>query len=380
MRIPSPGLSAAPATALLSMLLVCLVPLAAFGQPSEDGYLAGYVAAVLERQLNVSPRSLKVKDGVVTIDAADVPRADRPRIMTAITAVRGVTRVEIREGAQPSPSAPVATVPAATSAPATESPAVGFLPAGHLFQPLIADPRWPHFSAAYRYYINTPGPKNVSAVSFGETIALYRDNLGDKGQWGQWEAGVQAGVFSIFNLGSDSIDLVNTDFFAAAFVGYRYGDFSAIGRLFHQSSHLGDELLLSDSRPNRINLSYEGLDAKLSYDLPFGARVYGGGGYLIGVDPSDLGRGLAQAGLEWRSPWAFWHERLRPIAGADLQFKEENRWRPDVSLRAGVSFENVSILSRNLQVLAEYYRGRSFDGQFFIDPVEYVGIGVHFNF
>jgi hypothetical protein len=337
MRIPSPGLSAAPAAALLSMLLVCLVPLAAFGQPSEDGYLAGYVAAVLERQLNVSPRSLKVKDGVVTIDAADVPRADRPRIMTAITAVRGVTRVEIREGAQPSPSAPVATVPAATSAPATESPAVGFLPAGHLFQPLIADPRWPHFSAAYRYYINTPGPKNVSAVSFGETIALYRDNLGDKGQWGQWEAGVQAGVFSIFNLGSDSIDLVNTDFFAAAFVGYRYGDFSAIGRLFHQSSHLGDELLLSDSRPNRINLSYEGLDAKLSYDLPFGARVYGGGGYLIGVDPSDLGRGLAQAGLEWRSPWAFWHERLRPIAGADLQFKEENRWRPDVSLRGSRS-------------------------------------------
>jgi hypothetical protein len=51
-----------------------------------------------------------------------------------------------------------------------------------------------------------------------------------------------------------------------------------------------------------------------------------------------------------------------------------------MSLRAGISFENVSILSRNLQVLAEYYRGRSFDGQFFIDPVEYVGIGVHFNF
>jgi len=316
----------------------------------------------------------------VTIDAADVPRADRPKIMTAITAVRGVTRVEIREG-QPAPSAPaVTTVPAATSAPATESPAVGFLPAGHLFQPLIADPRWPHFSAAYRYYIETPGPKNVAAVSFGETISLYRDNLGDKGQWGQWEAGVQAGVFSIFNLGSDSIDLINTDFFAAAFLGYRYGDFSAIGRLFHQSSHLGDELLLSDSRPNRINLSYEGLDAKLSYDLPFGGRVYGGGGYLIGVDPSDLGRGFAQAGLEWRSPWAFWHERLRPIAGADIQLKEENRWKPDLSLRAGISFENVSILGRNLQVLAEYYKGRSFDGQFFINPVEYVGIGVHFNF
>ena len=98
------------------------------------------------------------------------------------------------------------------------------------------------------------------------------------------------------------------------------------------------------------------------------------------MDPSDLGRGFAQAGLEWRSPWAFWHERLRPIAGADIQLKEENSWKPDLSLRAGIQFENVSILSRNLQVLAEYYRGRSFDGQFFTNPVEYVGIGVHFNF
>ena len=149
---------------------------------------------------------------------------------------------------------------------------------------------------------------------------------------------------------------------------------------FTRASHLGDELLLSDTRPNRINLSYEGLDARLSYDLPFGARAYGGGGYLIGVDPSNLGRGLAQAGAEWRSPWAFWHDRLQPIAGIDLQWKEENRWHTDLSIRAGISFESVSILGRNLQVLAEYYNGRSFDGQFFINAVEYVGIGVHFNF
>ena len=79
-----------------------------------------------------------------------------------------------------------------------------------------------------------------------------------------------------------------------------------------------------------------------------------GGGWLIGVDPSNLGRGLAQAGAEWRCPWAFWHGRLQPIAGIDLQWKEENRWHTDLSLRGGISFENVSILGRNLQVLAEY--------------------------
>jgi hypothetical protein len=191
---------------------------------------------------------------------------------------------------------------------------------------------------------------------------------------------VQGGVFSIFDLDSQSFDLINTDFFVAGFVGYRFRDFSALGRIFHQSSHLGDELLLRKTRPNRINLSYEGLDAKLSYDLPLGLRAYAGGGYLIDVDPANLGRGLAQAGAEFKSPWVLWQGRLRPIAGIDLQSREENNWHTDFSLRAGLQFENVSVLSRNMQILVEYFNGRSFEGQFFRESDEYLGIGAHFNF
>ena len=362
---------------LFALVLLCLAPGAALG--ADDAYTTGYVAAVLERQFNINPRSLKVKDGIVTIDAGDLPRADRPKIVTALSAVRGVTRVELLGPGQQAPTSPAVAVPAAPAA-AAESPAVGFLPTGHLFRALIADPRWPHFSASYRYYTSTPGSKNVAAVSFGETLPLYRDHIGEKGEWGQWETGVQGGVFSIFDLDSQSFDLINTDFFAAGFVGYRFGDFSALGRIFHQSSHLGDELLLRETRPNRVNLSYEGLDAKFSYGLPLGLRAYGGGGYLIDVDPSTLGRGLAQAGAEFKSPWALGQGRLRPIAGIDFQFREENNWHADLSLRAGVQFENVSVLNRNLQILVEYFKGRSFDGQFFTQPVEYLGIGAHFNF
>ena len=362
---------------LLALALLCLAPLTALG--ADDAYTTGYVAAVLERQFNINPRSLKVKDGIVTIDAGDLPRADRSKIVTALSAVQGVTRVELLEAGQQAPTGPTVAVRAAPAS-AAEGPAVGFLPTGHLFRALIADPRWPHFSASYRAYTSTPGSTNAAAVSFGETIPLYRDHIGEKGEGGQWETGVQGGVFSIFDLESQSLDLINTDFFVAAFVGYRLGDFSALGRIFHQSSHLGDEFLLRETRPNRVNLSYEGMDAKLSYDLPLGLRVYGGGGYLFDVDPSSLDRGLAQAGAEFKSPWALLRGRLRPVAGMDLQFREENNWHTDLSLRAGLQFENVSVLNRNLQILVEYYKGRSFEGQFFKEPVEYLGIGAHFNF
>ena len=99
----------------------------------------------------------------------------------------------------------------------------------------------------------------------------------------QWEAGLQAGVFSDFNLDASSSDLVNTDFIVSAYSSMRAGQFSAFGRLYHQSSHLGDEFLLRkiNTKFERVNLSYEGVDLKLSYELPYGVRVYGGGGGLI---------------------------------------------------------------------------------------------------
>ena len=378
MRRPGRGWRTSHAIAIAALSLLAASSSASYGAPPEDAYIAGYVSAILERQLSVNPRSLRVNDGVVTIDGVDVARADRPKLVETLMAVPGVKRVDVIEA--PAPSTAAASAAPATPDAAAGEAGIGFLPSGHLFRPLIADPRWPHFSGAYRYYITTRGARNVFAASFGETIPVYRDDLGDRARWGRWEVGLQAGVFSIFDLDSASFDLINTDFFVAGYLGYRQGDLSAIGRFFHQSSHLGDELLLRDTRPNRENLSYEGLDAKLSYDLPLGLRAYGGGGYLVGVDPDELGRGFTQGGGEWRSPWSFWQGRLRPIAGLDLQFREENDWRLDLSLRAGLQFESVSVLSRNLQLLFEYFNGHSFDGQFYRDSVEYVGVGLHFNF
>jgi hypothetical protein len=118
-------------------------------------------------------------------------------------------------------------------------------------------------------------------------LILYRGN----GPFaGQWETGLQAGVFSIFDLDSSSFDLVNADYFVAALGSYGIGGFSGMARIFHQSSHLGDEFLLRElSSLNRLNVSYEGVDLKLSYDLFDRAlRFYGGGGYLFDRDPSSL--------------------------------------------------------------------------------------------
>ncbi|HEY7652351.1 MAG TPA: DUF1207 domain-containing protein [Methylomirabilota bacterium] len=359
--------------ALWSASLWAAAPVAAAPAP-DDPYLAGYAGAILEREFKVSRRAVTVEDGVLTLDGAQLAGADRARILTILAAVPGVGRVEVREpagiAAAGSPALTGPTPLATTALP------IGFLPVGHLFQPLLADPRWPHFSAAYRYYLGHRDFDHVGAVSFGETIPLFRGNaFADS----QWEAGIQAGVFAMFEMDAPSKDLVNADYFASLFGTWRGGPLSALGRLFHQSSHLGDEFLLR-TRVDRVNLTYESVDLKLSYDLPWGLRLYGGGGYLFDQEPASLKPWSTQGGVEFRSPWALAAGRIRPVAALDLQSHEENKWNVDVSLRGGVQLESVRVLERNLQILLEYFHGNSPDGQFYRRRVEYVGVGAHFHF
>ncbi len=192
------------------------------------------------------------------------------------------------------------------------------------------------------------------------------------------EVGIQAGVFSIFDLGAESLDLVNADYFVAIPLSFKKDNFSALARVFHQSSHLGDEYLLRGQTQERINLSYEGFDTILSYNLPLGFRIYGGGGYLFDRDPTSLKPWITEAGLEFRSPHTWWNNSLRPVAAVDIQNREESNWNTDVSARAGVQLENPDFLSRKLQILIEYYNGRSPNGQFYIQNIESIGIGLHF--
>jgi len=335
--------------------------------PARDDYIAGYATAVIERELPNVGRDLTVKDGVITISAENLSAPEREKLLTALSAVPGVRRIDLGDSSDLAGAQPLARTTRTTD----EKLPAGFLPPSQLFKPLIADPRWPHFSMAYRNYIGDNELGNVGSANFGESIPLYRSN-GPFG--GQWETGLQAAVFSIFDLDSNSLDLINSDFFVGLFGSYRLGNFSIFSRLLHQSSHLGDQFQL---RAGTNNLSYEAFDLKLSYDFGKTLRLYGGGGILFDQDPKDLKPWSTQIGAEFRSPRSYFAGLVTPIAGLDLQNRQEANWRTDVSLRAGVEFASPQVLDRRLQLLIEYFNGRSPNGQFLGRTIQYVGLGLH---
>lgn len=362
------------ATVVSFVLALGIGAAARAAEADGDAFAAGYAGAVLEREFKTSARSLRVERGVLSVDAADLGAADRTRLTGALSRIPGITRIDIRESG-------TGQVVAVEDRPAPrlkvlEEYEAGVLPGGQLFRPLIADPRWPHFAVAHQYYLNDPDFGNVAAVSFGETFTLYRNRIGA----GWWETGIQAGVFAVFDLDAESKDLINADYLGAVVLGYRRDRFSALGRLFHQSSHLGDEFLLENRVRNRVNLSYESVDTRLSYELFDNAvRLYGGGGYLFDQDPRRLQPWSLQWGVEFRSPWPGPGAVVRPIAAVDVQNREENAWHSDLSARAGVQFEGL-VAGRNLQILLEYFRGHSPNGQFYKQKIDYLGVGAHFHF
>src|SRR6185436_2114147 len=109
---------------------------------------------------------------------------------------------------------------------------------------------------------------------------------------------LEGAVFAQFDLNTQSYDLINADYVLGLPMTYRYGAFSGRARVYHQSSHLGDEFVLR-SRIPRENFSFEAGEVILSYDVG-PARVYAGGEYLIHSIPDDLESWVLHGGLELR--------------------------------------------------------------------------------
>jgi hypothetical protein len=360
------------ATTGVLALLCLLLGIVSATTAADDSYIAGYAAAVLQHEFKAAKASLSVQGGVVTVDGESLGTVDRTKVATALESIPGVVRVEIREGPVRTDLREAQAIPKEPAEPESK-----FLPRGLLVAPFHADPRWPHFSMAARQVSFGQEPTNTGSANFGETFALYRNAAPLDGQW---EIAVQAGVFSVFNTSapSGSKDLVNADYTVGLLTSYRTGAFSGFLRLHHQSSHLGDEFILNNLPTiNRINLSFEEVDLKLSYDLTSWFRIYGGGGVLVGRDPKNLKRGTSQVGAELTSPWTFWGGKVRPVSYADFQANERSNWRVASSVMAGLQFENARIGDRRLQVLAEYFSGPSPNGQFYTQNTEWIGVGLH---
>lgn len=257
-------------------------------------------------------------------------------------------------------------------------------PSDDVFRPLLADPKQPQFYATWQFTRSRSDKTsaNIGAVALGDNFGLYSKRNGCNG----WQVSLLTGVFSQFNMDAPSTELINTDFVAGIPVTWRSGNWSTRVRYYHQSSHLGDEFLLGRPGFNRLNFSYEELEAILSYDDRWG-RIYAGGGVLTHREPASIDRNRVQWGFEVRGPAsrsralsAFYKNVLvTPVLAADFKAIEELHWHINTSLIGGLEWSRAGSY-RRFRIMVNYYRGFNPYGQFFAQKIETVGAGLYLMF
>lgn len=339
----------------LLLALCAALGLAASASASE--HARGYAQAVLD-EFGVSGATVSVAGGTVTVRADGLSMAERDGLSRAILRAPDADAVRFEPGLSPEGGR-----------------GLHWLPRRALFEPLMADPRWPRLSGTMtRYSENGDGLGRVWSGNFGAAPPL----LGwDGRRGGQWQLGAQAAVFTLWDMDTLSNDHLNADYLVGFPLFYRRGRFSAMARLYHVSTHLGDEYMLTHPSVPRVNLSYEAVDAVLSWQADDRLRVYGGAGRMIRRDPKDTAAGSLQAGAEYQHRRAYGTWRLRPVLALDLQKHAKSGWAStDLSARAGVSMEHRTFASRRALLAFEFYNGKDPNGQFFRRTVRHVGLGL----
>lgn len=248
-----------------------------------------------------------------------------------------------------------------------------------LFQPLIANPRDPVYSIAYRWGDRIIAKSQI-AISLGDIFPIYRffDVFG-----GDLQIDIGACMWANFNMApsvqtnDEWAELVTTDYILSIPISYAIGIHSFRLRVYHISSHLGDEFMVNNPGVERLNPSFEAIDFFWSIQFKDALRIYFGPGFVINDDTSfDMGTFYFEYGLEFR-PFShkYKHPRLygNPFFALDCQNWQVNGYNPSLTLQLGYEWRKLERAGRSVRIFGEYHNGYS-EGQFFDRTTEYWAI------
>ena len=241
-----------------------------------------------------------------------------------------------------------------------------------VFKPLLADPR----EARVRtMFLTDRDGDSFFDFGLGSDLGIWYG----RDVWSRGDAlsiGLRGSVYSRLELFVESFDLQNIDYRGGLVAGYSRGNHSGELMFYHQSSHLGDEVLDFGKR-TRFDYSIEALRFLYAYETgPW--RIYGGPEYLVpAADPDELSNNWnfrlgAERGFEWFGrPW---------YAALDLQMKEENNWRPNVTGQVGFELGDPALDVRRPRLFLEIFDGHSNMGQFYEEREQYYMLGMGYEF
>ena len=254
----------------------------------------------------------------------------------------------------------------------------GFLPELNPFFPtVLAQPHILGYSVGYRSYDKIF--KSSIPVSIGDQFSLYQFKINSNSRL---YFGIEACVWAVFEAKTKSLSLINADYFVAFPLTYFNHNFSARLRLFHESSHLGDEFLLDHPKINRRNPSMEGIDLSLAYEPIDKLVVFLGYTRILRSDDSfKIKPNSVYYGFNYFLDFAkiqTFHIEALPYISAYIINRENNHWKFDISFAIGYQWDKY--YGRKLRIFLVGHDGYSDEGQFARKKSRYVSINLLYGY
>jgi hypothetical protein len=351
----------------------------------SDEFLTGYLQALIDMHYYEFQVKVIVQDGIAYLFYLPNNELLAESIIGFIHGVPCIVSVE-RMDCLPEDyfySEPeCATYYDSMCSPCADLSGIWFPQSTVLFAPLIADPRQVTNSAALRFNDDVVG-KHVGAISFGDDFPIYR--WLDVFWWhGDLQLDIEAGIFAVFDLDHPSACMFNTDFFVALMPTYAVDRWSYRFRLWHLSSHVGDEFLLANPNFDRCNVSDEGVDFFASYQFCRPIRIYGGIGYIITRDREfPEGPLYFECGAEVRAFGCrdcYNKLYIQPFLAMHFRSWEEHSFSIDQTYALGVEWSKIQGVGRRFRLFMEYHDGFSKEGQFVREKTNYMAIRMTYGF
>ena len=272
---------------------------------------------------------------------------------------------------------------AATTAPAQTTDSTitgssreqGFLPA-IVFRPLIADPAEPQLGTALRSGDFSQRGSLEGIATFGASLPILGFVSANKKTAVQ--VGAAGGMIARFDMHTRANDIVSEDYEIGFPVWMRSGIFGARFRVYHRSSHIGDEFVLNNPGFTRFDMTYEAVEGVTGVTFG-GARVYIGGDYIYHNATTRIAPGTLRIGGDLISASGFDSGSLhgRWVAGLDVKASRDLDWRAAKSAVTGFELSRAGSSSPAMRIMIELSSGPSTAGQFYGKSEKYVGLAAY---
>ncbi|MES2200591.1 MAG: DUF1207 domain-containing protein, partial [Chlamydiota bacterium] len=185
---------------------------------------------------------------------------------------------------------------------------------------------------------------------------------------------------------NETCELVNTDYFLGIPLTYAYDRWSFRARLYHISSHLGDEFIVNNPEYLylRKNPSYEALEFISSYQISGNLRTYFGPGFILHSDQSfPMKTFFVKYGAELKllGKKLYYHQLYgTPFLAIHLENWQVRDWNLDLFIKIGYELSKLQGIGRKMRLYVDYHHGYSYEGQFFLEKTQYGEVGFSWGF